>query len=174
MTWIQTYSGKRVDLLDPQPHQIHIDDIAHALSVVNRFNGHTRRAYSVAEHSIFVCNQLPRELQLAGLLHDAAEAYLGDVTRPLKALIADIYKPIENRFNEVIGQKFSVDPKHFDHPLVHAADLLALASERHQLMRTPCPHEWEMELPDPVAIDPSRREPGQVYVHFMQVFHACQ
>lgn len=84
MSWIQTYTGRRFDLFAPQVDQIAIEDIAHALAMTCRFNGHTLRFYSVAEHSLRVAEILPARYRLWGLLHDAHEAYCGDVVRPLK------------------------------------------------------------------------------------------
>jgi hypothetical protein len=85
--WILTYTGKRFSLADPHPEQVDINDIAHALSLVNRWGGHTRMPYSVAAHSVMVADLVAKiapDLALAALLHDAPEAYLGDVCRPLK------------------------------------------------------------------------------------------
>ncbi len=169
--WIETRGGRKVDLLHPKPEMIDIDDIAHALSHICRFNGHTRRPYSVAEHSIFVAMQCPRELTLAGLLHDAAEAYIGDVTRPLKQLLKPIYKPIEAAFEQAIAERFGLDPLVFHHADVMQADLLALSSERRWLLPGSV-HPWETDMPEPVAIDPSHREPGQAYTAFLSMFQA--
>lgn len=85
MTWILTQSGQQFDLLRPTASMIKPVDIAHALSRLCRFNGHTRAHYSVAQHSLIVASLVPVEHQLVALLHDAPEAYIGDMTRPLKA-----------------------------------------------------------------------------------------
>jgi hypothetical protein len=81
---IVTATGRRVDPFNPRVEDIDIIDIATALSNICRYGGHVRRFYSVAEHSLHVAWRLPRELRLDGLLHDAAEAYLGDIPRPIK------------------------------------------------------------------------------------------
>jgi len=81
--WITTYTGKRFHYLDPQPEEIDIVDIAHALSLTCRFGGHCKEFYSVAEHSIRVAEIVPKEFQLLALLHDAGEAYTGDVQSPI-------------------------------------------------------------------------------------------
>ena len=87
--WIITASGKRFYLRRPTPADIDAGDVAHALAHICRFNGHTREFYSVAQHSILVSRLLPDELKLAGLLHDAAEAYCGDMVKPLKNCLKD-------------------------------------------------------------------------------------
>jgi len=81
---IQTYTGRFINPYDPNPDDICIEDIAHALSLINRFTGHTTEPYSVAEHSIWMSLHATNEARMAALLHDAAEAYLGDQARPIK------------------------------------------------------------------------------------------
>ena len=81
---MSTASGARIDLLKPDPSQIHLRDIALSLSRQCRFAGHSLGFYSVAEHSILVAEHLPQELKLHGLLHDAAEAFTGDLISPVK------------------------------------------------------------------------------------------
>lgn len=85
MAWIQTFTGKKFPLDKPDPALIDIEGIAHALSLLCRFNGHCTRFCSVAEHSVHVAREIDLDLAMEGLLHDAAEAYLGDVHSPLKA-----------------------------------------------------------------------------------------
>jgi len=87
MSWILTYTGKRFDTLNPKPEDICIEDIAHALSMICRFGGHCRQFYSVAQHCLLVSCNLPVEAELWGLMHDAAEAYVGDVVTPIKRLL---------------------------------------------------------------------------------------
>lgn len=79
-----TFSGNRYHFLDPDPKEVTILDIAHALSLQCRYAGHSPRFYSVAEHSVLVSRAVPTEHALVGLLHDAAEAYVGDLIRPCK------------------------------------------------------------------------------------------
>jgi len=139
MPAISTRSGRRLYLHNPHPSQVLIDDIAHGLAHQCRFNGQTNKFYSVAQHSVIVASILPSELKLAGLLHDAAEAYLGDIVQPLKELLPD-FAEIESRFANVIGERFKVDLTHND--LIKKADLIALATERRDLMPMEVV-EWE-------------------------------
>lgn len=139
MSAISTRSGRRIYLHNPSPSQILIDDIAHGLAHQCRFNGQTNKFYSVAQHSVIVSSILPPELKLAGLLHDAAEAYLGDIVQPLKELLPE-FAQIESRFAKVIGDRFNVDLNHNE--AIKKADLVALATERRDLMPMEIV-EWE-------------------------------
>ena len=92
--YLSTYTGKKFYPYDPRPEQICIEDIAHGLSMLCRFAGQCRFFFSVAEHSIAVAHLLPANLKLFGLLHDASEAYLADLPRPVKAGLPE-YRAIE-------------------------------------------------------------------------------
>jgi hypothetical protein len=139
MSWIQTHSGIKFDLLAPTPDMVDINDIAHALSNICRFNGHVREFYSVAQHSVHVSRLVHPAWALTGLLHDATEAYVGDMVRPLKALLPD-YKYAEERIWYVIVRKFDLPSVIQPRSLKHA-DNVALMTERRDLMCTP-PGEW--------------------------------
>lgn len=131
MSWILTRTGQRFDLLAPRAELISTLDIAHALAHACRFGGHTRHHYSVAQHSLLVASIVPDGLQLTALLHDATEAYIGDMVRPLKALLPD-YSEIEHGIWLAICERFNIDP---NLPTsVHEADMIALATERRDLM----------------------------------------
>jgi len=101
-------SGIIVDLLNPTPDMIDINDIASALSKICRFGGHPNDFYSVAQHSVIVASLGPSYLCKEALLHDAAEAYLGDVIKPLKVILGDRYKELETKFTQVIWEKFDL------------------------------------------------------------------
>jgi hypothetical protein len=163
--WMQTGSGRRFYPLDPRPDDIDIEDIAHALSNLCRFAGHCRLFYSVAQHCVIVSNLLPPRLKLAGLLHDATEAYLVDVPRPLKVALPG-YKEIEHRLEAVIAEKFGVD---FSDPRIKRADNIALMTEARDLLgRTPA--DWGVdEIPAKIVVHPE--SPPIAQLMFMQAFN---
>lgn len=109
---IQVANGNTIDPLNPDPADIHIEDIAHALSNQCRFSGHVKKFYSVAEHSIKVSHAVPKEDALWGLLHDASEAYLVDVPSPIKNdLFGKQYREVEDMLMSVICEKYGLDPE---------------------------------------------------------------
>lgn len=126
---IRLRSGAWFDLLDPASSEFTIDDIAHGLAHTCRYAGQADGFYSVAEHSILV-SEVALGHEYAALLHDAAEAFIGDVTRPLKQLLPE-YKRLEKSIEEAIFARFGVDCVH---PDVKKADLEVLAAEQAQLM----------------------------------------
>ncbi|WP_168798743.1 hypothetical protein [Herbaspirillum sp. ST 5-3] len=142
---ILTYTGQYVNLRNPAPATINIIDIAHALSQINRFGGHTRRFYSVAQHSILASQLAPLKYRLHVLLHDAAEAYFGDMVQPLKIMTANReYRELESRMQARIYDRFGLDPLLSDEcrMCIHEADHIMLATERRDLMapeNTPWP-----------------------------------
>jgi len=136
--WAQTYTGKEFWPLDPRPNEVDIRDIAHALSLQCRFNGHCESFYSVAQHSILVSKLVRPSEALPGLLHDATEAYMGDIVRPLKIFLPNI-KKIEEKLERVIFEHFDIGD--YDRREVHHADNLALLMEMRDLMKKP-PRAW--------------------------------
>jgi len=105
--YLRCWSGERVHILNPQLHEIRIDDIAHGLAHTCRFGGQTPFFYSVAQHSVLVADMVDPKLQLWGLLHDASEAYLNDITRPLKRTLPG-YAAIETKMMSAICEKFGL------------------------------------------------------------------
>ena len=101
-------NGQYFDFLDPGASIWGVDELAIALGKCCRFAGHCRNFYSVAEHSVHVASLVPPEHRLAALLHDAHEAFTGDITYPLKRLIGDAIKPIEARIDAVLFARFGV------------------------------------------------------------------
>lgn len=122
-----THTGQKFDPLALDPAIFDIRDIGRALAYQCRYNGHLPCFYSIAQHSVMVADMLPDELKQWGLLHDATEAYMGDVVFPVKALLPE-FKSIENKVLACIVEKFGLNPK--DEPKeVKQADLVALAWE---------------------------------------------
>ena len=132
--WQRMLSGRRLDLLDPSPMDIEVEDIAHGLARVARWNGQTvgEHGFSVAQHSLIVADLVPKRLRLAALLHDAAEAYMGDMVKPLKQLFP-MFSDIEAKVMSAIGLRFGVG--HFSDKAIKRADLVALAMGKAQFYR---------------------------------------
>ena len=167
MPAVSTRSGRRVALLNPSPSQIVIGDIAHGLAHQCRFNGQTSKFYSVAQHSVLVASILPRELRLAGLLHDASEAYLGDVVQPLKDLLPD-YQTIESKFCEVLGARFNVNLQPND--AIKHADLVVLATERRDLMPMDMADWSSIAGITPMSRTIKPKSPEAASAQFMEMF----
>lgn len=140
MTWIQTYTGKAFYPLADQPGEIDIHDIAHALSLLCRFNGHCKVFYSVAQHSVHVSEGVPAEVALWGLLHDAAEAYLSDLPRPVKQQLPQFSKLEDKLLARILADYGLAMPMP---PEVKLADEQLLMTEARDLMQAP-PMDWEI------------------------------
>jgi hypothetical protein len=152
--WIQTYTGRKFYPLDPDPANIDVRDIAHALSNQCRFSGHTTRFYSVAEHSVLVSRVLQRrgaasEAVLWGLLHDATEAYLVDLPRPLKhdPEFGAAYRRFEHVLNLAVAERFGL-PEYVPDS-VHQADNDLLLTEKRDLLG-PSPDLWYVGPGEPI------------------------
>jgi hypothetical protein len=141
--WMQTYTGGAFWPLDPRPADIRIADIAGALSKLCRFGGHCSKFYSVAEHCVLMAERAPRELQLTALMHDASEAYLVDVPRPIKRYLTN-YAEIESNLERMISERFGLQFPLPDE--IKSLDNAILADERDQAMALP-PQDWR--LPEP-------------------------
>lgn len=147
--WIQTFTGKQFWPLDPRPEDFDVQDIAHALANLCRFGGHSLVFYSVAQHSCHVANLCPDGYELEGLMHDAAEAYLVDVPRPIKHGGGfERYLEIEQEIERALALRFSLSyPADAWPPAVKHADDIALATEKRDVMASE-PAPWG-PLPDP-------------------------
>lgn len=115
--WQRMLSGRRLDLLEPSPLDVEIDDIAHGLARVARWNGQTHgdHAFSVAQHSVVVwqifCEIFPKSTaneELIALLHDGPEYVIGDMISPFKAVLGGEYEAVENRLQEAIHLRYSL------------------------------------------------------------------
>jgi len=165
--WVQTHTGIAVDLLDPQPDTIHPRDIEVALARQMRFNGHTIDTFSVAQHSVLVLQAFDdiaerekwdtvclNRVRLAVLLHDAHEAYMGDIVRPVGSLpgFAAPVEQLKRRLQRAIHERFdlprSVGPGWAK--VIHHCDMVALATEKRDLM-APEPRSWG-DMAPPLAI----------------------
>ncbi len=143
---IRTFTGQLVNVLDPDPDTIKIDDIAHGLSNICRFNGQTREFYSVAQHCYLMAEYVAHlPIALTTLLHDASEAYLLDIPRPVKHLLPQ-YQEAETKLMLVIAQKFG-----FQYPLpqeIIELDTQFLEMEYDWLMLDNfAPHTWKAWAP---------------------------
>jgi hypothetical protein len=140
-TRIETYTGRLYDFANPQPDQVCVEDIAHALSQVCRYGGHIEHAYSVGQHALLVrrlvCSHFGRpDLGYAALHHDSAEAYTGDVMKPMKVamekmgfLARDAFSKIEEAAEVAVGVHLGVDSALFRDPVIKDADSMALRME---------------------------------------------
>lgn len=106
--WFPTFSGKRIDLEEIDRSQINLVDIAHALSMIPRYNGHGAFHMSVAEHCVRLSFMVPQRVSALALMHDAAEYVMGDLARPVKALLPG-YQELEDRFLRIILKVFDLD-----------------------------------------------------------------
>lgn len=167
--FMQTFSGRKFWSMDPRPEDVSIEDIAHALSLQCRFAGHVYKFYSVAEHSVLMAWWLYRhagaQTALAGLLHDASEAYLVDVPRPVKPFLAG-YKDAEAKVQAVIMHKYGLPP---ELPrAVKEADDRIIGDELANLK----PMEWHGRYRNPLGVRLQYWEPPRAEEKFLSAFRA--
>lgn len=163
--WMQTSTGRQFFPMDPRPEEIHIEDIAAALSKMCRFSGHSTRFYSVAEHCVLLSQVASPAAAFDALMHDASEAYLSDVIRPIKPFLAN-YREIEERLERAIAERFSLT-----WPLpaeVKRLDNAILADERDQAMATP-PADWRLPEP-PLGVTLQFWSPKEAECKFIDAF----
>lgn len=159
-------SGRQFDFLDPHGSDFTIEDVAHGLAHVCRYAGQCRSFYSVAEHSILVAS-IVEDFAYEALLHDAAEAFIGDITRPLKQLLPD-YKVIEASVEDAIIQRFDLRPDF--RKCVKEADLRVLAAEQMQVMAPGCA-DWALKAGiDPAPITVQHWLPPYAKAEFLNRF----
>jgi hypothetical protein len=165
--WIQTFTGRAFWPLDPRPDEVEIRDIAHALSNQCRYAGHTSRFYSVAEHCVLLARAVSPKNRLWALLHDASEAYLVDLPRPVKRSMPDYRAAEEAVMLAVRRQFFLVDPMPAE---VHLADGRILTDERQQAMETP-PMPWTAEEQvEPLGVTLQFWTPAMAEIQFLAAF----
>lgn len=176
-----TVSGRLFDLVNPDSREIEIDEIAHHLAHINRFTGATPFPYSVAQHSCHCAAEYCRRYSgadrlvlsaLACLLHDAAEAYCGDVSRPLKQLIGSTYRPIEDRVQAAIWRRFGLTPGPLAIAAVHEIDQAVVMAEALQMM--PGAKFWKWGNTRPASIECRPVDPERVRVMFLEIFNTLR
>lgn len=172
-TVIKLYSGNYFDIANPEASKFELQDIAHALSRLCRFNGHCPLFYSVAQHSVLVSEYIMYKtgdpmLSLCGLLHDASEAFIGDVVSPLKKMLPD-YREIEQRVEKAIAKRFNL-PFPFD-PVIKHADLIMLRTEQKCVMFAD-DEEWAgLDGVEPLGISINEESPGEARIKFIEQYH---
>lgn len=154
MTWILTRSGRKFDLANPTADMVDPADIAHSLSMQCRFNGHTSSFYSVAQHCYLVADLVPAEDQLAALLHDATEAYVGDMVRPLKEEMRECARHSRHPLPKPAAAPAGHHPPRegysmstFHDPMTANISLHGLGFIQVQLQGNQRLHVWHPELP---------------------------
>lgn len=156
MTWMLTATGATVDLRWLRGDDISLLDIAHHLAQINRYTGACSRPYSVAEHSLLVCEIAERELAirspsvlLAMLMHDAHEAYTADLSSPMKQVLGAAWADTEHRVAWNVHQRFGICVASASAAAdIRWCDLAALSTERAQLM-PPCGPQWAVSVTHP-------------------------
>jgi uncharacterized protein len=167
--WIQTFTGKQFWPLDSREEDICIEDIAHALSNICRYGGHTKEFYSVAQHSVLVSLQCQPEDAFAGLMHDASEAYLYDLPRPVKhALGMELYREAEKRLDSLIAHKYGIAQESAQR--AKAFDDVLLMTERRDLMVAP-PIPWSPCHAAPLETSIVAWSPLMSKFLFLEYFH---
>ncbi len=142
-TWMQTFSGRRFYPLDPRAAEVDIADIAHGLAMTCRYGGHAIRYYSVAEHAVIVSQYVDQRFAREALLHDSAEAYIGDMIRPLKHTPQMLeFRNAEELIERAVFERFGIVQTDESRAAVKLIDDRILVDEIGALMRNP-PMYWE-------------------------------
>lgn len=166
---IMTYTGLFMDPLAPEPEQVRIEDIAHALSMISRANGHFPEVHTVAQHCLECAAEakarnLPRQTQLFCLLHDGAEAYLGDFIQPVKARMEG-YREAEDHLLDMIYRKFAGrTPSEAEQKAVKEIDKTLLYFEFLHYMGVGCGDPGAGLQSRPVFSEMPRREVEEMYL----------
>lgn len=166
--WMQTYSGRQFFPFDPKPEAIDIVDIAQALAMTCRYGGHCKQFYSVAQHSVLVAEKAPPALALRALMHDAPEAYTGDLIRPIKKhpeMAAFMW--VEEVVERAICAKFDL-PFPIMNADIKRLDNRILLDERDHVM-TPCAHDWQVDG-EPLGVTIERWSPETARWKFLDAY----
>ena len=170
---MQTFSGRQFWPMDPRAEEIHIEDVAHALSMQCRYGGHCKRFYSVAEHSVHLARYVSPANRLWALLHDASEAFLVDVPRPVKPFLTG-YKDAETRVMAAVCDRFGL--AHEMPAEVHGVDSRVIADER--LNMNPSAAKWygydiamvDGGIYEPLGVTLEFWPPEIAKIHFLDMF----
>lgn len=166
--YIHTFTGKTIRPFEPDPEAIDIRDIAHALALTARWRGMSRIPISVAEHSVRVSLICPAKDALWGLLHDASEAYLGDIPRPIKS---DSDKAAEAVVQAAVAKRFGLAM-----PIpasVHRADTVLLHTEARDLFPRPIQDEWRSDaMAQPGRLNPLHWQAAEAW--FLERFRSLE
>lgn len=164
--WIQTYSGIQFYPLKPELDKLNIIDIAHALSLVGRYNGHINHHYSIAQHSVLISRTFDDPILAKwGLLHDAPEAYICDIPRPIKPLLIG-YKELEETYERLVAEKWDLPfpiPKE-----VMKHDMQILSTEMHSMMTCNKNTEAFLQGISPLDVEIEKLQPVEAEVMFLQ------
>lgn len=152
---VHLFTGGTIDIERPMFEQIHIEDIAHSLAYQCRFAGHTKKFYSVAEHSVILSHLTSPESRLWALFHDGAEAYMGDVIRPVRYALPGL-EPIERKLLQVIAIRFMLDSSQPPMEVNQADGLLTLTELKDLLNGIPDPALDFKKVGDPGKEDFAR------------------
>jgi len=167
-TCISTKDGEFFDFYNPKGYDFQIETIAHALSNICRYGGHSDFFYSVAEHSVLVSKIVPADLALCGLLHDASEAFVGDMPSPLKKLCPD-YRKIEESVQAEVARKFGL-PYPFPEE-IHRADKEVYLAERLRVTPSaPKDKLWHTHL-KPASVDIKMYWPWAAKAKFLERYY---
>lgn len=163
--WIQTYTGRSFWPLDPRASEVNIADIAHSLSMQCRYAGHCIRFYSVAEHSVLLAKHVSADNRLWALLHDASEAYLIDVPRPIKHSLGG-YKDIESAVMTTVAEAYGL--RGAMPAEVHDADIRICVDEKAQNMSAG--PMWGIDGLDPIGVQLQFWPPAEAEAAFLDTF----
>lgn len=134
ITWMQTGSNQELDFTAEEWIVLPIELIARSLANICRYNGHCNRYYSVAEHSVMISHMVPKELALAALLHDASEAYVGDMPTGLKRAMGISFKSFEHKAALAVSKGYGVPVEDLESPVIKGFDKRILGDEAKQLL----------------------------------------
>lgn len=170
--WVQTYTGRRFYPLEPRPQDVDVVDIAHALGMICRYGGHSAQLYTVGQHSLLVASAVARDYperldwQLMALMHDASEAYLVDVPRPIKPFLVGYYE-VEARVEACIQRALSLPTDPDGAALVKTYDSRILVDECRKLTGN---SDWGRSFGEPLGVMISPLSPWQSERQFLAMY----